>query len=99
MHPTRIALPMLVLLASATGAAFGQTMTQQQFDSEIRGAHDMKGRVTQVDYDTGIVHVNIGSDVLKLHFPPPQVQNLRKNDPLEFRLGIKEVKPRQRTGE
>lgn len=98
MHRPRFLLTALGMLAFAAGAN-GQTMTQEEFDAEIRGAHDMKGRITEINYDTGIVHVNIGSDTLKLHFPPPQVQNLQKNDPLEFRLGIKEVKSRQRTGE
>lgn len=98
MNGPRFLLAALGLLAFTAGAQ-AQTMTQEEFDTEIRGAHDMKGRITQIDYDTGIVHVNIGSDTLKLHFPPPQVQNLQKNDPLEFRLGIKEVKSRQRTGE
>jgi len=79
----------------AVAAVQAQTMSQADFDAAIRGAHDMKGRITQVDYETGIVHLNIGSDTLKLHFPPPEVQQLNKDDPLVVRLGIKEVKPHQ----
>lgn len=43
----------------------------------------MKGRITEVNHDTGIVEVNIGSDVLIPYFPPP-VQNLKKDEPLLF---------------
>jgi hypothetical protein len=89
------ALAALAMLTLAAGTAHGQTMSQEQFDQGLRGAHDMKGRITSVDKKTGIVQVNIGSDVLKLHFPPPAVQNLEKDDPLVFRLGIKEVKSHQ----
>jgi hypothetical protein len=67
-------------------------MSQAAFDTELRGAHDMKGRVTKVDHRTGMVELTAGSLELRLHFPPPAIQGLDEGDTLFVRLGVKEIK-------
>lgn len=93
---TGLLLPLAFLSAmlAVDRGAGAQTMTQANFDAEIRGAHDMKGLVTHADHRTGMVELTAGSLELRLHFPPPTIQTLNEGDTLFVRLGVKEIKGR-----
>lgn len=82
------ALLLGLVLAFPVLANPGQEMTRAEFDQELHGVHDMKGVITAIDKNTGIVEVRAGDKELRLHFPPPEVIPLNEGDVLKFRMGI-----------
>jgi hypothetical protein len=53
----------------------------------------MDGRVTKVDAKRGWVDVKTPDGSMKLHFPPPALDNVKKGDSVTIDLGIASVTP------
>lgn len=52
------------------------------------GTHSMSGTVDDIDSETGIVDLKTDVGVLKLHFPPKSLANVKKGDKLKVSLGF-----------
>jgi hypothetical protein len=59
----------------------------------MKGHHTMDGRVTKVDAKRGWVDVKTPEGSMKLHFPPPALDNVKKGDSVTIDLGIASVTP------
>ena len=51
------------------------------------GMHAMPATVSSVDTKTGMVDVNAEGMMLKVHFPPPAVANLKAGDKITLHMG------------
>lgn len=56
-------------------------------DKNMMGMHAMPGTVGSVDKQTGMVDVNAEGMMLKVHFPPPAVANLKTGDKITLHMG------------
>lgn len=52
----------------------------------VQGNHSMTGTVTMIDHTTGMLTLKTMEGDLKLHFPPPTVQNLKEGDKITVHL-------------
>jgi hypothetical protein len=59
----------------------------------MKGRHTMDGRVTKVDAKRGWVDVKTPEGSMKLHFPPPTLDNVKKGDRVTVELGMASVTP------
>lgn len=87
----------LLLLGAAAAAVLSpagraETLPQAEFTQGVRGAHDMKGTVTEIDHRSGLVRLSAGALDLLLHFPPPTLVDVEPGDTLIVSLGIKEIR-------
>ena len=57
---------------------------------EMMGTHKMDGQVTKVDAKKGWVDVKTSEGLMKLHFPPSTLSNVKKGDSVTVELGIKD---------
>ena len=55
------------------------------------GSHQMTGTVEDLDTETGIVDVKTEVGMLKVHFPPKSLQNMKKGDRINLRLSFNTV--------
>lgn len=55
------------------------------------GNHQMTGTVEDLDTETGIVDVKTEVGMLKVHFPPKSLQNIKKGDRINLRLSFNTV--------
>jgi len=53
----------------------------------MMGMHAMPATVGSVDKQTGVVDVDAGGMMLKVHFPPPAVANLQAGDKITLHMG------------
>jgi hypothetical protein len=53
----------------------------------------MAGEVTKVDAKKGWVHVKTSEGTMIVHFPPADLQDLRKEDTVMVRLALKDNGP------
>jgi hypothetical protein len=51
--------------------------------------HTMSGTVTSIDEKTGMVHLKTAEGTLHLHFPPSQIQNIKKGEKATVELAIR----------
>ena len=79
----------LLLGASVAGAQ--STSTSASTDAQSK--HTMQGEVTKVDAKKGWVNVKTSEGSMKLHFPPPALQNLKKGDQVTVELGLRDISP------
>jgi hypothetical protein len=70
-----------VLLGSVVGPAIAQD------------AHSMPGEVTRVDQKDGWTHVKTSDGTLIVHFPPADLQNVKKGDKITLHLALKNLGP------
>ena len=71
-----------VLTVATVGGASAQTA------SPPAGAHTMDGKVTKVDAKRGWVDVKTAEGSMKLHFPPPALDSVKKGDSVTIELGM-----------
>lgn len=69
-----------LVAAGLTLAAFGAAQAQS--------SHTMDGTVTKVDAKKGWVDVKTSEGSMKLHFPPPALENVKKGDSVTVELGM-----------
>ena len=76
------------LLTSGTGAALAQTPADKMV-----GRHSVEGEVTKVDAKKGWVHVKTSDGTMIVHFPPTDLQTLKKGDRITVSLALKDNGP------
>ena len=79
------------LLASGSGSASAQTPADQ-----MMGRHSVEGQVTRVDVKKGWVHVKTSDGTMIVHFPPADVQTVKKGDRITISLALKDNGPAPR---
>ena len=76
------------LLASGSSVAFAQTPADKMV-----GRHSVEGEVTKVDAKKGWVHVKTSDGTMIVHFPPTDLQTLKKGDRITVSLALKDNGP------
>jgi len=79
---------MAALLASGGGPASAQAPADQMV-----GRHSMEGEVTRVDAKKGWVHVKTSDGTMIVHFPPADLQTMKKGDRITVSLALKDNGP------
>jgi hypothetical protein len=78
-----LALASLIALTALFGSASAQT--------PMAGTHAMDGEVTKVDAKKGWVDIKTPEGRMKVHFPPPALENVKVGDSVTVELGMKKV--------
>jgi len=78
----------LGLVAAASGAN-----AQMQSADKMTGHHTMEGQVTKVEPKSGWIDVKTTDGSMKLHFPPPALDNVKKGDRVTVDLGMRPGAP------
>ena len=76
------------LLASGSSVALAQTPADKTV-----GRHSVDGEVTKVDAKKGWVHVKTSDGTMIVHFPPTDLQTLKKGDRITVSLALKDNGP------
>ena len=76
------------LLASGSSVALAQTPADKMV-----GRHSVEGEVTKVDAKKGWVHVKTSDGTMIVHFPPTDLQTLKKGDRITVSLALKDNGP------
>jgi hypothetical protein len=79
-----LALATLLAFAPFVGSASAQMASKD-------GMHTMDGEVTKVDAKKGWVDVKTPEGRMKLHFPPPALDNVKVGDSITVELGMKKI--------
>ena len=75
---------------AAMGAAQAQTTTAPTTAaaSAAAGKHTVDGKVTKVNAKKGWVDVKTSEGSMKLHFPPPALENVKAGDSVTVEIGM-----------
>lgn len=77
---------------AAIGAAQAQTTTAPTTAapsaSAAAGKHMVDGKVTKVNAKKGWVDVKTSEGSMKLHFPPPALENVKAGDSVTVEIGM-----------
>jgi len=76
------------ILISGGGLASAQTPADQMV-----GRHSVEGEVTRVDAKKGWVHVKTPDGTMIVHFPPTDLQSVKKGDKITVSLALKDNGP------
>ena len=76
------------LLVSLSSVALAQTPADK-----MMGRHSVEGEVTKVDAKKGWVHVKTSDGTMIVHFPPTDLQTLKKGDRITVSLALKDNGP------
>jgi hypothetical protein len=76
------------LLVSGSGLASAQNSADQ-----MMGRHSVEGEVTRVDAKKGWVHVKTSDGTMIVHFPPTDLQTVKKGDRITVSLALKDNGP------
>jgi len=76
------------LLLSGSGLSSAQTPADKMV-----GRHSVDGEVTRVDAKKGWVHVKTSDGTMIVHFPPAELQTLKKGDRITVNLALKDNGP------
>ena len=76
------------LLVSGSSVALSQTPADKMV-----GRHSVEGEVTKVDAKKGWVHVKTSDGTMIVHFPPTDLQTLKKGDRITVSLALKDNGP------
>ena len=79
-----LALATLLAFAPLVGTASAQMASKD-------GVHTIDGEVTKVDAKKGWVDVKTPEGRMKLHFPPPTLDNVKVGDSITVGLGMKKI--------
>jgi hypothetical protein len=72
----------------ALTALFGNASAQM---APPAGTHAMDGEVTKVDAKKGWVDIKTPEGRMKVHFPPPALENVKVGDSITVELGMKKI--------
>jgi hypothetical protein len=78
-----LALASLIALTALFGNASAQMAPA--------GTHAMDGEVTKVDAKKGWVDIKTPEGRMKVHFPPPALENVKVGDSITVELGMKKI--------
>jgi hypothetical protein len=81
------------VIAAALLSYGGATASAQSAATPKAGQHEMEGQVTRVDAKKGWVHVKTSEGTMIVHFPPSDLQDLRKGDTVTVYLALKDNGP------
>lgn len=84
------------LLAAAITAALlasGSGLASAQSPDPMMGRHSVEGEVTKVDAKKGWVHVKTSDGTMIMHFPPADLQTMKKGDRITVSLALKDNGP------
>ena len=79
-----------LVLACSAGAALGQSSAPP---ADMAGRHAMEGQVTKVDAKKGWLHVKTDAGTMIVHFPPAEIQDVKKGDTITLQLALKDNGP------
>jgi hypothetical protein len=82
------ALTAALLASGSGGSASAQTPADQ-----MTGRHSVEGQVTRVDAKKGWVHVKTSDGTMIVHFPPADLQTMKKGDRITVNLALKDNGP------
>jgi hypothetical protein len=88
----RMAILTLAATAMVGGSALAADMSTSKTDTTKAGfeaKHTMSGTVTSIDEKTGMMHLKTAEGTLHLHFPPSQIQNIKKGEKATVELAIR----------
>lgn len=66
----------------------GSACTQAKTVHGVMGVHEMGGVVTAVNHHTGLLSLKTGMGVLRLHFPPKTLAQVKTGEHLVVHLGF-----------
>src|SRR5262245_21022724 len=90
--PGRVTMLILAATALVGGPALAADMSTSKTDTTKAGfeaQHTMSGTVTSIDQKTGMMQLKTAEGTLHLHFPPSQVQNIKKGEKATVELAIR----------
>jgi len=76
------------LLVSGSGLASARAPADQ-----MMGRHSVEGKVTRVDAKKGWIHVKTSDGTMIVHFPPADLQTVKKGDRITVSLALKDNGP------
>ena len=76
------------VLTSGSSLALAQAPADK-----MMGRHSVEGEVTKVDAKKGWVHVKTSDGTMIVHFPPTDLQTLKKGDRITVSLALKDNGP------
>jgi hypothetical protein len=85
-----VAMAMAILVASV-GVASAQSTKDTK--DQMTGRHTMEGKVTSVSAKTGWVHVKTDEGTIIVHFPPAELEGVKKGDTIAVDLAMKDNGP------
>ena len=85
-----LALLTTIIFVAGLAAGASAAGTKGGGKRGMKGSHTMSGTVTTVDHQTGLVSLNTDVGELKLHFPPPSLQNVKEGDTVTVSLALQE---------
>jgi len=88
MKSARAIAMALAIFVAGVGAASAQSAPDQ-----MTGRHTMEGKVTSVSTKTGWVHVKTAEGTIIVHFPPAELDGVKKGDTIAVDLAIKDNGP------
>ena len=75
-------------------ARVGQRVASAQTSADqMMGRHSVEGQVTRVDAKKGWVHVKTSDGTMIVHFPPADLQTMKKGDRITVSLALKDNGP------
>lgn len=78
---------------AAESGGMGESMHHpKKGHARVLGAHMMKGTVEDVDPNTGMMDLKTDMGMLKLHFPPKSVKQVKKGEEVKVHLSFTPVK-------
>jgi hypothetical protein len=86
---TILAVAASTLVAGLALAADMSTGKSDTTKAGFEGQHTMSGTVTSIDEKTGMMHLKTAEGTLHLHFPPSQIQNIKKGEKATVELAIR----------
>ena len=86
---TILAVAASTLLSGPALAADMSTGKSDTTKAGFEAQHTMSGTVTSLDEKTGMMHLKTAEGTLHLHFPPSQIQNIKKGEKATVELAIR----------
>jgi hypothetical protein len=85
-----------VAMAAAIFVASAGVASAQSAADQMAGRHTMEGKVTSVSTKTGWVHVKTSEGTIIVHFPPSELEGVKKGDTIAVGLAMKDNGPAKR---
>jgi hypothetical protein len=83
-----------IMLVSGSGVASAQTPAAPAAPAaQMVGRHSVEGEVTRVDAKKGWIHLKTADGTMIMHFPPADLQTVRKGDRMTVSLALKDNGP------
>jgi len=90
-----------LILVSGAGPVLAQSTTSKSSppriakssDADQMTRHSIQGEVTRVDSKKGWIHLKTSEGTMIMHFPPSEVQTLKKGDTITVDLALRDNGP------